>query len=193
MGCLVPMFGIKQEIRTRWHFVWCGNHEHMICSKINMQFTCDIPQGKHSKKLELPHQIECRAVLERGLLTYLLDACHEKLTTKQTHRTVSTSWQFRPESLRPGTVLFGVWCCLCVVLPLNAHYHWVDYSGCSFENKIPAQWDHDKYSNFHHFVELRGRASESWLREPGFESCAAVLKLWSSVFYQHWHQHWMSF
>lgn len=36
----------------------------------------------------LPHQIECRAVLERGLLTYLLDAYHKKLIGKETYRTV---------------------------------------------------------------------------------------------------------
>ena len=29
---------------------------------------------------------------------------------------------------------------------------------------------------------LRGRASDSRLREPGFESCAAVLKPWASFF-----------
>ena len=28
---------------------------------------------------------------------------------------------------------------------------------------------------------LRGRASDSGLREPGFESCAAVLKSWASL------------
>ena len=32
---------------------------------------------------------------------------------------------------------------------------------------------------------LRGRASDSRLREPGFESCAAVLKPWASVFALH--------
>lgn len=46
------------------------------------------PHGKHSKKLILPHQIECRAKLEKGLLAYLLDAYHEKLTGKQSHKTV---------------------------------------------------------------------------------------------------------
>ena len=32
---------------------------------------------------------------------------------------------------------------------------------------------------------LMGRASDSRLREPGFESCAAVLKPWTSVFTLH--------
>ena len=32
---------------------------------------------------------------------------------------------------------------------------------------------------------LRGRASDSRLREPGFESCAAVLKPWANVFTLH--------
>ena len=32
---------------------------------------------------------------------------------------------------------------------------------------------------------LRGRASDSRLREPGFESCAAVLKSWSNLFTLH--------
>ena len=32
---------------------------------------------------------------------------------------------------------------------------------------------------------LRGRPPDSWLREPGFESCAAVLKLWASFFTLH--------
>ena len=32
---------------------------------------------------------------------------------------------------------------------------------------------------------LRGRASDSRLREPGFESCAAVLKHWASFFTLH--------
>ena len=32
---------------------------------------------------------------------------------------------------------------------------------------------------------LRGRTSNSWLREPGFESCAAVLKTWASFFILH--------
>ena len=32
---------------------------------------------------------------------------------------------------------------------------------------------------------LRGRASGSRLREPGFESCAAVLKPWARVFTLH--------
>ena len=32
---------------------------------------------------------------------------------------------------------------------------------------------------------LRGRASDSQLREPGFESCAAVLKPWASFFTLH--------
>ena len=32
---------------------------------------------------------------------------------------------------------------------------------------------------------LRGRASHSQLREPGFESCAAVLKPWASIFTLH--------
>ena len=32
---------------------------------------------------------------------------------------------------------------------------------------------------------LRGRASDSRLREPGFESCAAVLKPWASFFTLH--------
>ena len=32
---------------------------------------------------------------------------------------------------------------------------------------------------------LRGRASDSRLREPGFEPCAAVLKTWASVFTLH--------
>ena len=32
---------------------------------------------------------------------------------------------------------------------------------------------------------LRGRASDSRLRGPGFESCAAVLKPWASVFTLH--------
>ena len=32
---------------------------------------------------------------------------------------------------------------------------------------------------------LRGRASDSRLREPGFESCAAVLKPWASCFTLH--------
>ena len=50
-------------------------------------------------------------------------------------------------------------CCLCSTLPLN---------------QLPcrAQW-------------LRGRAPDSRLREPGFESCAAVLKPWASVFTLH--------
>ena len=30
---------------------------------------------------------------------------------------------------------------------------------------------------------LRGRASDSRLREPGFESCAAVLKPWASFLF----------
>ena len=33
---------------------------------------------------------------------------------------------------------------------------------------------------------LRGRASDSRLREPGFESCAAVLKPWAFFFTLHW-------
>ena len=32
---------------------------------------------------------------------------------------------------------------------------------------------------------LRGRASNSQLREPGFESCAAVLKPWARFFTLH--------
>ena len=32
---------------------------------------------------------------------------------------------------------------------------------------------------------LRGRASDSRLREPGFETCAAVLNLWASFFTLH--------
>ena len=32
---------------------------------------------------------------------------------------------------------------------------------------------------------LRGRATEYRLREPGFESCAAVLKPWASFFTLH--------
>ena len=32
---------------------------------------------------------------------------------------------------------------------------------------------------------LRGRASDSQLREPGFESCATVLKPWASFFTPH--------
>ena len=32
---------------------------------------------------------------------------------------------------------------------------------------------------------LRGRASDSRLRGPGFESCAAVLKPWASLFTLH--------
>ena len=32
---------------------------------------------------------------------------------------------------------------------------------------------------------LRGSASDSRLREPGFESCAAVLKHWASFFTLH--------
>ena len=32
---------------------------------------------------------------------------------------------------------------------------------------------------------LRGRALDSKLREPGFESCAAVLKPWASLFTLH--------
>ena len=32
---------------------------------------------------------------------------------------------------------------------------------------------------------LRGRALDSRLREPGFESCAAVLKPWASFFTLH--------
>ena len=32
---------------------------------------------------------------------------------------------------------------------------------------------------------LRGRASDSRLREPGFDSCAAVLKPWASLFTLH--------
>ena len=32
---------------------------------------------------------------------------------------------------------------------------------------------------------LRGRASDSRLRGPGFESCAAVLKPWASFFTLH--------
>ena len=32
---------------------------------------------------------------------------------------------------------------------------------------------------------LMGRASDSRLREPGFESCAAVLKPWASFFTLH--------
>ena len=32
---------------------------------------------------------------------------------------------------------------------------------------------------------LRGRASDSRLQEPGFESCAAVLKPWASFFTRH--------
>ena len=32
---------------------------------------------------------------------------------------------------------------------------------------------------------LRGRASDSRLPEPGFESCAAVLKPWPSIFTLH--------
>ena len=32
---------------------------------------------------------------------------------------------------------------------------------------------------------LSGRASDSRLREPGFESCAAVLKPWASFFTLH--------
>ena len=32
---------------------------------------------------------------------------------------------------------------------------------------------------------LWGRASDSWLRGPGFESCAAVLKPWTSFFILH--------
>ena len=32
---------------------------------------------------------------------------------------------------------------------------------------------------------LRGTASDSRLREPGFESCAAVLKPWASFFTLH--------
>ena len=32
---------------------------------------------------------------------------------------------------------------------------------------------------------LRGRASDSQLREPGFEPCAAVLKPWASFFTLH--------
>ena len=40
----------------------------------------------------------------------------------------------------------------------------------------------------HVYIEhmwLRGRASNSRLREPGFESCAAVLKPWASFFTLH--------
>ena len=32
---------------------------------------------------------------------------------------------------------------------------------------------------------FRGRASDSRLRKPGFESCAAVLKTWASLFTLH--------
>ena len=42
-------------------------------------------QGKHGRKLVLPHQIECHMTLEKGLLAYLLDAYHEKPTAKENH------------------------------------------------------------------------------------------------------------
>ena len=38
---------------------------------------------------------------------------------------------------------------------------------------------------------LRGRASDSRLREPGFESCAAVLKAWASFFTLQFTQTWL--
>ena len=54
-----------------------------------------------------------------------------------------------------------------------------DFHACveNFQHSLPiwnwlAQW-------------LSGRASDSRLREPGFESCAAVLKPWASFFTLH--------
>ena len=40
-------------------------------------------------------------------------------------------------------------------------------------------------NSFHRAQWLRGRASDSQLREPGFESCAAVLKPWARFFTLH--------
>ena len=37
----------------------------------------------------------------------------------------------------------------------------------------------------HRVQQLRGRASDSRLRETGLESCAAVLKPWASFFNRH--------
>ena len=59
-----------------------------------------------------------------------------------------------------------------VVTETNSHHNMKDVR---FQNKtlhFRAQW-------------LRGRASDSRLREPGFESCAAVLKPWASFFTLH--------
>jgi len=41
------------------------------------------------------------------------------------------------------------------------------------------------YIYIHRVQWLRGRALDSRLREPGFESCAAVLKPWASFFTLH--------
>ncbi|KAK2192049.1 hypothetical protein NP493_40g07041 [Ridgeia piscesae] len=85
---------IVQETHIQYEFPWGQDTVEVLRNYGNRHIarlqdeTGISHEGKHSKKLVLPHQIECRAVLERGLLTYLLDACHEKLTAKQTHRTV---------------------------------------------------------------------------------------------------------
>ena len=41
------------------------------------------------------------------------------------------------------------------------------------------------FPHFYRAQWLRGRASDSQLREPGFESCAAVLKPWGSFITLH--------
>ena len=53
---------------------------------------------------------------------------------------------------------------------LTGHVNMVSKYGYMF---IRAQW-------------LSGRASDSRLREPGFESCAVVLKAWASFFTPHY-------
>ena len=40
-------------------------------------------------------------------------------------------------------------------------------------------------SNIHRMQWLRGRVLDSRLREPGFESCATMLKPWASLFTLH--------
>ena len=55
------------------------------------------------------------------------------------------------------------------------HWRWTTTTasqGTSKTTRCRAQW-------------LRGRASDSRLRKPGFESCAAVLKPWASFFTLH--------
>ena len=46
-------------------------------------------------------------------------------------------------------------------------------------------WCNDELEPLSRAKWHKGRASDSRLREPGFESCAAVLKPWASFFTLH--------